>query len=219
MSVDECGNGGKPPEESINMTQEETDRMITGSPVLDPRDAVGVAFRNYERSIAAPLRSVLDREWKGEDLYAISQIAANAITYRDRKIAQLKKDYEFMRERLQWLYDEPDKPRNTLSSWQRLVVQEALGLSTGEPAAFKCVDSNVSCVGVAFGGALGDTLKGISNTPEKWIVEFKDSDGVWKRSRDCPEVYPSESAANIEIDKVHKHFGYTRRAVQLVDVW
>src|SRR5271157_4055375 len=107
MSVDECGNGGKLSEESINMTQEEIDKMITGSPVLDERDAVGVAFRNYERSIAAPLKSVLDREWKGEDLYAISQIAANAITYRDRRIAQFKKEYEFMRERLQWLYNEP----------------------------------------------------------------------------------------------------------------
>ena len=79
------------------MKQELIDRMVTGSPILDPRAAVEVSFRNYERSIAAPLKSVLDREWKDEDLYTVAQIAANAITYRDRELASLKRQNEALK--------------------------------------------------------------------------------------------------------------------------
>ncbi len=75
-------------------TQEIIDRLVTGSPILDSRDAVGVAFRNYERSISAVLKSACDRDWQDEDLYTVAQITANAVTYRDRTIAQLKKECE-----------------------------------------------------------------------------------------------------------------------------
>ncbi len=75
-------------------TQEILDWLVTGSPILDSRDAVGVAFRNYERSISAVLKSACDRDWQDEDLYAVAQITANAVTYRDRTIAQLKKECE-----------------------------------------------------------------------------------------------------------------------------
>jgi FtsZ-binding cell division protein ZapB len=125
------------------VNQEDIDKMVTGSPVLDERAAVEVAFRNYERYIAAPLKGVLDRDWKDEDLYAVAQIAANAITYRDREIKSLKEriakmeqeaiernnSHEHMRERLQWLQNGPDPYNdnaNKLSYWQKLVVTEAL---------------------------------------------------------------------------------------------
>ncbi len=45
---------------------------------------------NLVSTATASLKSVLDRDWKEEDLYAVCQIAANAITWRDRKIQSLK---------------------------------------------------------------------------------------------------------------------------------
>jgi hypothetical protein len=56
------------------------------------RENVEQALQKYERAIAAILKSSLDRDWKDEDLYAVAQIAANAITWRDREIKQLKED-------------------------------------------------------------------------------------------------------------------------------
>ncbi len=106
------------------MTQEERDRIVKYSPALNPRDAVEVYFREYERSIAAILKSACDRDWKDEDLHTVAQIAANAIVWRDREIAQLKEKAAFVRERLQWLQNAPSP--NYLTDWQRLVTIEAL---------------------------------------------------------------------------------------------
>jgi FtsZ-binding cell division protein ZapB len=149
------------------VNQEDIDKMVTGSPVLDERAAVEVAFRNYERYIAAPLKGVLDRDWKDEDLYAVAQIAANAITYRDREIKSLKEriakmeqeaiernnSHEHMRERLQWLQNEADS--YTRASQK---VKEAFGLeATSEQKAAPAKPAVSAAVVPA---------------PEKWIVEI-----------------------------------------------
>lgn len=100
-----------------------------------------VALQSENKSVRVLLQSVCDRDWKDEDLHTVAQIAANAIVWRDREIKKLKEKAAFVRERLQWLQNEPSS--NYLTDWQRLVTIEALqgyaGVSGAEvlPASVK----------------------------------------------------------------------------------
>ena len=75
------------------------------------RENVEQALQKYERAIAAILKSSLDRDWKDEDLYAVAQIAANAITWRDREIKQLKEDVCVLAEKVREVLGEPKAER------------------------------------------------------------------------------------------------------------
>jgi hypothetical protein len=77
------------------------------------------------------LQKSLDRAWEDEDLNTTAVIAANAIAWRNHQIDQLREENIFMRERLQWLLQQPkgmEYTGNNLTCWQWLVVREALGL-------------------------------------------------------------------------------------------
>jgi len=75
------------------------------------RENVEQALQKYERAIAAILKSSLDRDWKDEDLDAVAQIAANAITWRDREIKQLKEDVCVLAEKVREVLGEPKAER------------------------------------------------------------------------------------------------------------
>jgi hypothetical protein len=138
------------------MNQEMIDKMVTGSPLLDPRDAVSVAFRNYERYIAAPLKCVLDRDWKEEDLYAVAQIAANAITYRDREITNLKAENSALKAAL--------PVPSTVSWYEKSTPKES---HTPKPLAFQGFD-NTPCT-----AELEVKLEKLANQFEEWHKEYK----------------------------------------------
>lgn len=187
------------------MNQETIDRMVTGCPALDPRDTVNVAFRNYERYIAAPLKSVLGGEWKDEGLYAVSQTAANAITYRDRTIVRLNKEIEDLKKSKTLVFSESDNTPCTAElevSLQNLAMYFDRRARKNKRRAENLEKSlntfvNLETIveierGAYYFSGKADSYEraaqklreALSPTPEKWIVEVMlDSDtGTWTRS-------------------------------------
>jgi hypothetical protein len=213
------------------MKQEDIDRMVTGSPILDERYAIEVAFRNYERSIAAPLKSVLDREWsEDENLYAVAQIAANAITYRNRTISKLEKDIADLKSRLEYAVLHMPTTTTTYGGYTQeqfkaildsnRLMTERLQWLFNEPDGEKLSYWQRLVVREALGlsNYCPEPPSMFGPAPEKWVVEvWQNGCAKWERSQneDTRGEFSSESLALAEIaanEKRHPGENMNRRA-------